>query len=121
MKINGLWTVEFHVPFIKSYGMGMVVLENNRIIGGDSGFYYVGNCYCNDKEVSGRLNIVQYNEHATSIIPGLQNWYMDFVGQIICEEEILFEGKPLSAHGTLIPTPEEMKINLSCHKIFAIE
>ena len=121
MNINGLWTIEFHVPFIKSYKMGMVVLENNRIIGGDNGFYYVGDCYSDDKEVKGTLNIVQYNEHAVSIIPGLLNWNMDFLGQIISEKEILFEGRPQSTQGTIIPTPEDMRINLSCHKIYTIE
>lgn len=42
--IEGLWTIRFDQPGYDEYNLrgGVVVIESGRILGGDSGYYYVG-------------------------------------------------------------------------------
>jgi hypothetical protein len=42
MGIEALWSLEF-VSTEDSYGAGVVIFETNKIFGGDSLYYYLGN------------------------------------------------------------------------------
>jgi hypothetical protein len=40
---------------------GVVVLETNRVFGGDSGYYYVGNYEVTGDKIGGSLRVVRHN------------------------------------------------------------
>ncbi|MBW1649329.1 MAG: hypothetical protein JRJ44_01375 [Deltaproteobacteria bacterium] len=47
---DGLWTVEF-VATIHRYGNGVLVFNQNRLLGGDAGYYYSGKYNIDDKKI----------------------------------------------------------------------
>ena len=47
---DGLWTVEFSTEN-GEYGRGVIVIIKNRILGGDGGYYYVGDCVIKDNKI----------------------------------------------------------------------
>jgi hypothetical protein len=62
-QIEALYVVEFAdivAPGTMRNG-GVVVLETNRVLGGDSGYYYVGNYTAKDRHVEATVRIVKHN------------------------------------------------------------
>jgi hypothetical protein len=81
MLKNGLWTVSFKNRITPTNGMGsgVVVIKDNKIVGGDSGFYYYGKYDTDNKKNSliGTIKIVQYNQNNVSIFGNLLNFSID--------------------------------------------
>lgn len=58
---QGLWSVELRVRISKKDLAGVVVvLEGQRIIGGDSQYFYVGNYEVKDGTVQGDIEVNRY-------------------------------------------------------------
>jgi len=66
MKENGLWTVEFSST-LNLFGMGVVVLNNKRLLGGDIGYYYSGTYSISDKTIKAKIEVTRFDENATSV------------------------------------------------------
>src|ERR1700726_641838 len=65
-QIEGLYVVEFGDVAIGGqtytyWNGGVAVLEANRIFGGDSGYYYVGNYTIKDSQFEATVKIVKHN------------------------------------------------------------
>jgi hypothetical protein len=65
-QIEGLYVVEFGDVAIGGetytyWNGGVAVLETNRIFGGDSGYYYVGNYTIKDSQFEATVKIVKHN------------------------------------------------------------
>ena len=65
-QIEGLYVVEFGDVAIGGqtytyWNGGVAVLETNRIFGGDSGYYYVGNYTIKDGQFEATVKIVKHN------------------------------------------------------------
>lgn len=59
--IEALWSVEF-LSNMGSHGMGVVVIETGRVLGGDSAFLYVGDVQVeNGKTVHANIKVTKYN------------------------------------------------------------
>jgi hypothetical protein len=63
---EGLYVVEFgDVSDLTPPGMyrngGVAVLETNRVFGGDSGYYYVGNYSVNSESIAATIKIVKHD------------------------------------------------------------
>jgi T3SS negative regulator,GrlR len=56
--VEGLWTVQFHGP--QGNGGGVVVLVRNQVLGGDSGFAYVGNYEFNIDTLKARVQVKNF-------------------------------------------------------------
>jgi hypothetical protein len=66
LQIEGLYVVEFGDVAIGGqtytyWNGGVAVLETNRIFGGDSGYYYVGNYTIQDSQFEATVKIVKHN------------------------------------------------------------
>ena len=64
-QIEGLYVVEFGDVAIGGqtytyWNGGVAVLETNRIFGGDSGYYYVGNYTIKDSQFEATVKIVTH-------------------------------------------------------------
>ena len=65
-KIEGLYVAEFGDVAIGGetytyWNGGVAVLETNRIFGGDSGYYYLGNYTIKDNQFEATVKIVKHN------------------------------------------------------------
>ena len=65
-QIEGLYVVEFGDVAIGGqtytyWNGGVAVLETNRIFGGDSGYYYLGNYTIKDSQFEATAKIVKHN------------------------------------------------------------
>ena len=62
-QIEALYVVEFAdilAPGTMRNG-GVAVLETNRVLGGDSGYYYIGNYTIKDNQIDADVRIVKHN------------------------------------------------------------
>lgn len=62
-QIEALYVVEFADILApgKMRNGGVAVLETNRVLGGDSGYYYVGNYTIKDGQIDANVRIVKHN------------------------------------------------------------
>jgi T3SS negative regulator,GrlR len=81
--IEALWSVEFssNVGFI---GAGVVVIETGRVLGGDSGFMYVGNVRVEQSTVHIDVKVSRYSDVLTlpSIFGSLQTFHLKVSGPL---------------------------------------
>jgi hypothetical protein len=59
VALDALWSVEFQA-WDRSVNGGVIVLNNGRILGGDSSHYYLGTLTAHGTKVEGQLRIVWY-------------------------------------------------------------
>lgn len=101
MELNmfdGLWTVEFEST-VNRYGQGVVVINNERILGGDDGYYYCGRCKITSKKIKADLAITRYNANISSVFGDLDHFSLTIQGEL--EDEYLFK-----ARGTIANYPD---------------
>lgn len=77
--INGLWTVSFASN--TSMGAGVVVVNGGDILGGDSGFTYVGSLVNQNGVLTVRINVDQFIPGATSVFSGLTHFTLVLTGK----------------------------------------
>ncbi|MFZ5451871.1 MAG: hypothetical protein ACOZF2_08400 [Thermodesulfobacteriota bacterium] len=80
-EYNGLWTVEF-ISMIGRSGKGVVVLNNNRLLGGDAGYYYSGNYEIDNNKFSGNLLIIRYDPMGISVFGDIDSFKLSFTGEV---------------------------------------
>ena len=72
--IEGLWTVQFltaNDPTMEMNG-GVVVIETGRILGGDSGYFYVGNLHASGNgHWAAELTITRHDPNILSVFGDL--------------------------------------------------
>lgn len=83
--IDGLWTVEFSSS-IGLFGMGVVVIKDNRVLGGDEGYYYYGNCYLEDSNFHGELTVKRHNRNSISVFGDIEEFSFEFKGTLLQNE-----------------------------------
>ncbi|HLI12817.1 MAG TPA: GrlR family regulatory protein [Alphaproteobacteria bacterium] len=67
-NLEALYVVEFGDVLGGVYrNGGVVVLETNRIFGGDSGYYYLGSFTPNGSSISAELRVVRHNLNIPSV------------------------------------------------------
>ena len=77
--IDGLWTVQYYGP--QGNSGGVVVLMNGRILGGDSGFYYVGSYKLNGDALEGKVSVKNFDPSIPNVIG------------VVGDFDLLIEGK----------------------------
>ena len=78
---DGLWILEFSST-LNRYGRGVLVINKNRLLGGDDSYYYSGNCNINGDEIEGSVMVIRYDSLAPSVF-----------GDDLDHFEILFKGR----------------------------
>ena len=103
---NGLWTIEF-ISTMNRFGAGVLVLNNGRLLGGDNGYYYLGNYEVKDNNVQGNVDIIRFNKNIISVFGDVDQFSLTFAGQI----------KPdsIEAVASFGNTPD-LKIRIICKK-----
>ena len=103
---NGLWTIEF-ISTMNRFGAGILVLNNGRLLGGDNGYYYLGNYEVKDNNVQGNVDIIRFNKNIISVFGDVDQFSLTFAGQI----------KPdsVEAVASFGNTPD-LKIRIICKK-----
>jgi len=101
---DGLWILEFSST-LDRYGTGVLVIDKNRLLGGDDSYYYSGKCSINDGKIEGSLMVIRYDTLAPSVF-----------GDNLDHFEIQFSGKinkyNLSVIGSLVGLPHQgIKVN----------
>jgi len=103
---NGLWTIEF-ISTMNRFGAGVLVLNDGRLLGGDNGYYYLGNYEVKDNNVQGNVDIIRFNKNIISVFGDVDQFSLTFAGQI----------KPdsIEAVASFGNTPD-LKIRIICKK-----
>lgn len=87
--IDGLWTVIFRSNV--DLGSGVVVANNGKLLGGDSGFTYIGGVTNSNGHLSVRVKIEKFLPGAKSVLPGLDSYTLALAGKD-SPDEIQFTG-----------------------------
>lgn len=89
--LEGLWTVEFRTN-LGSFGYGVGVFVSNRILGGDSSYYYDGAVKIEGESVTGELKVINYSGQMPSVFGNLTNFSIKFSGTLPRGPEFAFSG-----------------------------
>jgi hypothetical protein len=94
--LDGLWIVQYHGP--AGVGGGVVVFTKGRMLGGDSGFAYVGSYEEKGDELKARVSTTHFDPNIPSVlgVPGNQD--------LIIEGKI--KGDNIEGTGALASRPD---------------
>lgn len=81
-SIEALWTMQFHNTNGPASSAGVVVFESERIFGGDSCYYYIGNYKVDSMTIRGQVRSVRFNhqQQCQSVIGDYNRLDFQFVG-----------------------------------------
>jgi hypothetical protein len=87
---NGLWTVEFHST-LNAFGRGILVINGDRVLGGDAGYYYSGyNNNDNEEVIKGKINVARFDQNSISVFGDFDHYSLNFSAKKISDN--FFEG-----------------------------
>ena len=104
MDINGLWTAEFAAL---GQGVGVLTVQDGKLSGGDSNYYYFGSCQQDGKKITGKLRVVHYAGALSNVFGPVRELELSFIG-LADEDLIMAQGR---AHGRSVP-PVPLAISL---------
>lgn len=85
--IDGLWTIEF-ISTISRVGAGVIVLRDNRLLGGDNGYYYTGNYSLTNGTINGSINVTRFNPLIISVFGDIDHFSLTFNGNLSEDDTI---------------------------------
>jgi hypothetical protein len=104
--VDGLWIVQYHGP--AGVGGGVVVFTKGQVLGGDSGFAYVGSYEEKGDGLKARVSATQFDANIPSVlgVPG--------------DHDLLIEGKikndTIEGTGALVTHPDsKIVVRLRLH------
>jgi len=106
-KLEGLWTVFFQSNF-QTLGTGVAVFMNDRILGGDSYYYYDGNVKVQGNKAEANIKVVRFNKAGMAIFGNLDSFNLKVSGDIAATD--------IELHGNMVEQPN-MKITIKGKKI----
>jgi hypothetical protein len=89
MQLAALWSVRFQSN-MGIHGGGVVVIDDGRILGGESGYTYIGSLRKDRKQVIARVRVSKYITEARPIF-GMDHFEMELTGRPD-ENQMRFEG-----------------------------
>jgi hypothetical protein len=93
--IEGLWTVEFKGP--AGVGGGVVVVTKNQVLGGDSGFAYIGTYEFKAPDFKATVSVKQFNATFQNVFGIRGNFDLIIEGKL--------QGTDIVGTGTLANAP----------------
>lgn len=99
-SIEAMWTVRLDSPagVDMELGGGVLVIETNRVFGGDSGYAYVGSCSVSGDSIAGELRIIRHDPNMISIFGDQDEFSVSYEGARVSENRI--EGRISGGAGT---------------------
>nr|VFJ59898.1 MAG: T3SS negative regulator,GrlR [Candidatus Kentron sp. FW] len=95
--LDGLWTVEFQTTKNR-YGRGVLIIDKERVLGGDAGYYYSGTCNIVENEIHADLTIIKYSPGDISVFGNLDHFQLKIDGK--------FDEYQLTATGNASEIPD---------------
>ena len=93
--IEGLWTVQYFGP--QGNSGGVIVLTNGRILGGDSGFYYIGSYELKGDVVKGKVSVKNFDPSIPNVIGVVGDFDLLIEGRV--------QGNSIEGTGALATAP----------------
>jgi hypothetical protein len=92
--MDGLWTAEFGSS-LGIFGGGVVVFQNGKLVGGDGGYFYVGEYTLNGAALQATLKISPFIEGYESVFKTAgQDISLKLVGTLTDENHAVAQGNP---------------------------
>lgn len=97
-SIEAMWTVRFRGPggAVGDLNGGVAIIESGRLMGGDSGYAYIGPIKVSGESVTGTLKIIRHDPNIESIFGDVDEFEIGFNGRRVSdtriEGELLFQG-----------------------------
>ena len=88
MSVEALWILKFDT--ISDYGGGVVVLETERVFGGDTSFYWTGNYTVSREDFRAKIDVKRHSPILPSII-GPDSYTITLEGKV-GEDEMVLKG-----------------------------
>lgn len=104
--LNGLWTVKF-TSTLNIVGQGVLVFFNDRLLGGDSGYYYSGKFKVANNSISGTIDITRFDKNSVSVFGDIGDFSLSFQGTV---SETTVDG------WAELKDKPGMKMKFVCHK-----
>jgi len=80
--VEGLWSVEIGEHPVHMQGGGVVVFENQRVLGGSSDYIYTGKYEEKDNVVQGEVKVKFYGRKTSPIFGRLTEFQVRFSGKV---------------------------------------
>lgn len=80
-KSDGLWIVEFGSS-LGLFGRGVMVLNGTRILGGDVGYYYSGQCTIEQNKIKAQVDVIRFDRNSVSIFGDIESFVLEFEGMV---------------------------------------
>ena len=78
---DGLWVVEFGSS-LGLFGRGVMVLNGQRMLGGDVGYYYSGNFNVDEDRIKGEVDVIRFDPNSISVFGDIESFTLSFDGTI---------------------------------------
>lgn len=105
--IDGLYVAKFRTPLDEA--AGVIVIANDRVMGGDSGMYYTGSISEDGDKITVKMEVRRHNEVALSVFGDFDAFALTLTGKKK-GDDYTFEGRADAApvmRFTAILTPAE--------------
>ena len=98
--IEGLWTVQFQG--VQGAGGGVAVFAKNKILGGDSGYTYLGDYEENGNNIKARVTVSNFLPGVPNVMGRQGNFDLEFAGMV--------NGDAMTVTANLVGAPNQ-KLN----------
>jgi len=78
---DGLWVVEFWSS-LGLFGRGVMVLNGQRVLGGDLGYYYSGKCAFDGNTLQGEIDVIRFDPDVVSVFGDIESFTLSLNGAI---------------------------------------
>lgn len=115
-NLEGLWTVSFQSNF-QTFGTGVAVFIRDRILGGDSNYYYDGNVKIHEGTLlaggkgEATIKVVRFNKAGMAIFGNVDSFTLRVAGDV--------SASSVELHGNMAEQPN-MKITIKGQKIASV-
>ena len=75
MSLEGLWTIQFRSS-LSDFGTGVIVFTNNKILGGDAGFWYSGDYSQKNGQVTGNVLVARFTPGHVSVFGDIDQFQL---------------------------------------------
>jgi hypothetical protein len=96
----GIYYVTFSSASTQNAGEGIAVFKDNKVNGGDIGYFYRGSYSIKDSIITARLQIHRWNPVVTSVFGSYAEFELEVTGSVTADSELF------SADGTMTQQPQ---------------
>jgi hypothetical protein len=92
--MNGLWTLEFGSS-VGMFGGGVVVFDNGKVMGGDAGYFYLGEYKLTGNSFEATIEVAPFIEGYESAFKTVgQRLTLKLVGSVVDATHAIAQGSP---------------------------